>query len=141
MNTDSPRPEKLCFVTIGATAGFDALIAAALSPPFLQALTRAGYTNLLLQYGSGTGASIFNAFLAKHGDTETDRINVDGFGFKATGLAADMKAAVGGHGKVEGVVISHAGQSQVVLAISPLLIFGQDLAPSWKLYVLEPLSS
>ncbi|KAK4908320.1 N-acetylglucosaminyldiphosphodolichol N-acetylglucosaminyltransferase catalytic subunit alg13, partial [Elasticomyces elasticus] len=44
-------PQKLCFVTIGATAAFDSLIASVLSRDFLAALRAHQYTDVLIQYG------------------------------------------------------------------------------------------
>ncbi|KAK4945515.1 N-acetylglucosaminyldiphosphodolichol N-acetylglucosaminyltransferase catalytic subunit alg13, partial [Elasticomyces elasticus] len=54
-STPPPRPpsppQKLCFVTIGATAAFDLLITSVLSRDFLAALQSHQYTDVLIQYG------------------------------------------------------------------------------------------
>lgn len=104
-------PRKLCFVTIGATASFDPLLSACLEPRFLSALTAAGYTDLLIQYGN-EGRSIFECFKAsQHAQDEKHRrLNIDGFGFNNKGLGQEMRAAKGAEGGVEGAVISHAGR-------------------------------
>lgn len=102
-------PKKLCFVTIGATASFDALIKAALDPSFLNALYASGYTDLLLQHGK-EGAVILNRYLESRGSREEmRRIKIRGFEFNKQGLGTEMRAAKGGEDAIEGVVISHAG--------------------------------
>lgn len=103
--------KKLCFVTIGATASFDSLIAAALSQEFLRTLCNAGYTDLLLQHGS-EGQKIFEDFIIQYRIDSPERcgLNLNGFSFNKRGLGWEMKAAKGGNGAEEGVVISHAGK-------------------------------
>lgn len=102
--------KKLCFVTIGATASFDSLIAAALSQEFLRTLRNAGYTDLLLQHGN-EGQKIFEDFVIRYRIDSPERqgLNIIGFGFNERGLGWEMKEAKGGDGADEGVVISHAG--------------------------------
>ena len=104
------RPKKLCFVTIGATASFDSLIKTALSPEFLEALQASGYTDLLLQHGT-EGSLVLNQYRnSVENTTGTDhRLNISGFDFNKQGLGEEMRAAKGGNGDAEGVVISHAG--------------------------------
>ena len=107
----SERPcKKLCFVTIGATASFDALIAAALSQEFLGTLREAGYTDLLLQHGD-EGRKRFEDFIVQHRRDSPERqgLNLNGFDFNRKGLGREMRSAKGENGAVEGVVISHAG--------------------------------
>lgn len=106
MTTDSPRPRKLCFVTIGATASFDALITAVLSEPFLETLKTADYTDLLIQHGL-EGEKILKDF--KPDNSEEHGIRVRGFAFNKKGLGQEMRAAKGGKDDAEGIVISHAG--------------------------------
>ena len=107
-----PKPPKLCFVTIGATAAFDSLIKAALSPEFLQRLQASGYTDLLLQYGKD-GSIILEEFRSRYGSRSEEEfgIKVTGFDFNKKGLGAEMRAAKGEGDRLEGVVISHAGIS------------------------------
>ncbi len=102
--------QKLCFVTIGATASFDSLIRAALSPEFLEALQASGYTSLVLQHGA-EGSLILKDFHRTYGKINANDwgINVYGFDFNKEGLGKEMRAAKGNPGDAEGVVISHAG--------------------------------
>ena len=108
MTTDAPRSKKLCFVTIGATASFDALIKAVLSAPFLETLKSAGYTDLLIQHGLA-GEKLLTEF--KSGTNQEHGIRIRGFAFNKKGLGEEMRAAKGGKDDAEGVVISHAGVS------------------------------
>ena len=96
--------QKVCFVTIGATASFDSLLRAAVHPSFLDALKECGYTDLRLQYGK-TGKGILQE--AKR--QKISGLELTGFDFNKQGLGAEMRAAKGEDGRVEGVVISHAG--------------------------------
>ncbi|KAL2048829.1 hypothetical protein ABVK25_010887 [Lepraria finkii] len=121
-----PRPRKLCFVTIGATAAFDALIKAALSPPFLEALKISGYTDLLLQHGKD-GRLILDEFRESNGakSEEEHGIVVSGFDFNKQGLGSEMRAAKGEDNRTEGVVISHAGSGSILNALRigvPLIV-------------------
>lgn len=104
------RTPRTCFVTIGATARFDSLIQAALSPPFLQSLYASGYTDLVLQHGA-EGSQIYNDFIAANEAGSEGRYGLDisGFDFNKRGLGSEMQAAKGRAGAAEGVVISHAG--------------------------------
>lgn len=109
----SHSPKKLCFVTIGATASFDALINAALSTAFLEALRAENYTDLLLQHGS-EGGTILREYQSSLRDASAvdHRLKIDGFDFNKQGLGEEMRAAKGGDGGVEGLVISHAGMNR-----------------------------
>ncbi len=104
------KPRKLCFVTIGATAAFDQLIKAALSPKFLQRLQASGYTDLRLQYGKD-GQMILEDFRSRFGSKSGEEfgIKITGFDFNKKGLGSEMRAAKGEGDRLEGVVISHAG--------------------------------
>ena len=116
--TADGKTHKVCFVTIGATAGFQSLIKAVLDIKFICALRYTGYSELRVQYGKD-GAPIFNDFVEANrevGGSATgsliEGVLVTGFDFKLEGLAADMRDAKGGIDElVEGVVISHAGES------------------------------
>ena len=109
------KPRKVCFVTVGATASFDSLIAATLSPPFLEALNTYHYTELQLQHGKG-GQTILENF---KGDSDSSSeglhdLLVSGFDFNRQGLGSQMRAAKGEDNGVEGVVISHAGTTSLL---------------------------
>ena len=107
-------PGKLCFVTIGATASFNGLLTAVFGDPFLEALRDANYTDLLVQFGKD-GKAIFDKFTAgaTEGSKERYGLNISGFDFNARGLGQEMRKAKSdaATGKVEGVVISHAGMA------------------------------
>ena len=105
---EAKKHQKLCFVTIGATASFDALIEACLAPGFLQALHYVGYTHLLIQYGKEYGEKFINVKKAVEQNYDTG-INISGYDFKTSGTLYDMRAAKGHWGGTEGSVISHAG--------------------------------
>ena len=94
--------QKLCFATIGATAGFDALVKAVLDVEFVQTLHHAGCT---------AGKAVFDEFLHTNGGDMINGVRLTGFDFKRNGLGEDMRQAKGGIGDyVEGAVVSHAGK-------------------------------
>ncbi len=104
------RAPRFCFVTTGATADFNPLIRATLSPPFLKALQDAAYTDLVLQHGI-EGTKIFNDFIRanKEGSEGRHGLRFHGFDFNKHGLADEMRIVKGEEGRADGVVISHAG--------------------------------
>ena len=103
---------KTCFVTIGATASFNSLIRATLGTKFLTALKQHGYTDLRLQHGSEGGKILDELCTSQHiVKAEENGLKISGFDFNKQGLGIEMKAAKGGSGSSEGVVISHAGKS------------------------------
>ncbi|KAL2358507.1 glycosyl transferase [Cryomyces antarcticus] len=117
-------PQKLCFVTIGATASFNTLVSACFEQPFLDALSSAGYTDLLIQYGA-EGRRIFDVFTMEVRVNARTQLNIEGFDFNAKGLAAEMRAVKGEGGREEGVVISHAGSGSILDALRlgvPLIV-------------------
>ena len=123
---------KVCFVTVGATAPFDALVKALFRPAFLKALWDAKYTDLRVQHGKGS------AFEGLSKDPKTVdmlkdfKINVSGFDFNPGGLDEEMKKVKGVivHGSShaaagDGAVISHAGSGTVLDAMRagvPLIV-------------------
>ena len=104
------RPQKVCFVTVGATASFDSLIKTTLSPPFLDALKTHDYTDLRLQHGK-EGQKVLEDFRksVEATDEGVQDLDISGFDFNKQGLGSEMRAAKGERNRVEGVVISHAG--------------------------------
>ena len=102
--------KRVCFVTIGATAGFEALLRATLSPSFLTVLREYGYTDLRLQYGKD-GRAIFEQFARNWntGDESENELNISGFDFKKQGIEDEIRATKGQGQSREGIVISHAG--------------------------------
>lgn len=105
---------RFCFVTTGASADFDSLIRATLSPAVLEALEEGGYTDLVIQHGT-SGARIFDEFTAanKKKSHGRHRLRIRGFDFKKEGLSAEMQVVKGEEGRLQGVVISHAGMPRV----------------------------
>lgn len=100
---------RVCFVTIGATASFEALLRATLNPAFLEALEQYGYTDLRVQHGKD-GRLIMQQFIDQHPRKDISHtVNISGFDFNKQGLGQEMQAAKGQNGTREGVVISHAG--------------------------------
>ena len=122
----SGKPQKTCFVTVGATASFSGLIKAVLSTNFCQALEALGYTDLLVQYGQG-GETLYQQCLQQLRAAETSNMRIGGFDLDNAGLGRYMRQAKG-HGianAAEGVVISHAGSGTVLDALRisvPLIV-------------------
>ena len=131
----SPEPTKLCFVTVGATASFNALVLEVIGRPFLAALQANHYTDLLVQYGQ-QGEQLFEEFKQKNEleVRETYGLNLSGFCFNLKGLKHEMlsvKASLSA-GREEGLVISHAGKvnSQRCRSINRLTLSRvEDLGP------------
>ncbi|KAH0360542.1 glycosyltransferase family 1 protein, partial [Aureobasidium melanogenum] len=115
----SSRPRKVCFVTIGATASFSALIRATLSSSFCHSLEQNHYTDLIVQYGAD-GDSLFQSLVKDiYVDQQHAAINVSGFGLDTSGLAQYMNLAKtgGDDGGIEGLVVSHAGSGTILDAL------------------------
>ena len=109
LSSQQTLPDRVCFVTIGATAGFDALIKATLSAPFLEALQELDYTELRLQYGKDGHSILLEHQERIFNQNEPGDLKISGFDFKKRGLHSELKAAIGESDGVKGVVISHAG--------------------------------
>lgn len=109
MSENAQARKKICFVTIGATATFDALITACTQPDFLCALHREGYTDLLVQYGNNR--KLWKEAVAANDSLDRHGVEVSGFSFRESGITAQMQLAKGDprDGSQEGVIISHAG--------------------------------
>ncbi|KAK0517096.1 hypothetical protein JMJ35_000251 [Cladonia borealis] len=141
-----PKPRKLCFVTIGATAAFDSLIKAALSPEFLQRLQASGYTDLLLQYGKD-GSMILEEFRSTYGSKSEEEfgIKVTGFDFNKKGLGSEMRAAKGEGDRLEGVVISHAGSGSILdalrIAVPIIVVPNPELLDNHQVELAEELAA
>lgn len=140
------RTPRTCFVTIGATARFDSLIKAALSPPFLQSLHDSGYTALVLQHGA-QGSQIYNEFIDanKGGSEGRYGLDISGFDFNKRGLGVEMQAAKGRAGMAEGVVISHAGSGSILealrIAVPIVVVPNPDLLDNHQVELAEELAS
>ncbi|KAI9740875.1 MAG: N-acetylglucosaminyldiphosphodolichol N-acetylglucosaminyltransferase catalytic subunit alg13 [Claussenomyces sp. TS43310] len=115
-----------CFVTIGATASFRALVDATTSAVFLQALRGLGYTHLTLQCGPDldhlerqSGPASPRAVARAHD------IALRAFDFNKAGLGREMRGCKRGAGRTEGVVICHAGAGTILDAMRidvPLIV-------------------
>ncbi|EMC92435.1 glycosyltransferase family 1 protein [Baudoinia panamericana UAMH 10762] len=139
--------QKTCFVTVGATASFTALIRAVLEADFLTALQNNGYTELLVQYGEG-GKQLFDT----HSKTainaakdEGNEIKISGFDLDKAGLGRYMRQAKGANlGAGEGVVISHAGSGTILDALRisvPLIVVpNADLLDNHQVELAEVLA-
>ena len=125
--SDDDKPRKRCFVTIGATAPFDALLSNVLDKPFLEALSQCGYTELLIQFGKEGGA-IFDKFIRDHPVGSDGRYGLDiyGFDFNKSGLGEEMRSTKANEkmGYLEGMILSHAGKTSLVMKASliPLVL-------------------
>ncbi|KAL9006555.1 MAG: hypothetical protein Q9188_000715 [Gyalolechia gomerana] len=118
--------QKVCFVTIGATAAFDQLLKAVLTSQFLQALQALGYTSLRLQYGKN-GQKILDEsrIVDDLGQVTQYGIKVSGFDFDTKGLGQEMWVTKAAEDRAEGVVISHAGSGSILDALRirvPLIV-------------------
>ncbi|KAK2753068.1 N-acetylglucosaminyldiphosphodolichol N-acetylglucosaminyltransferase catalytic subunit alg13 [Onygenales sp. PD_40] len=114
---ESPKHAKLCFVTVGATASFNALVREVLGDPFLEALRLNGYTDLLIQYGQ-LGEAVFQEFKRDNETTVKEKygLNIDGFDFNLAGLKNEILATKANPdtNQEEGLVVSHAGSGTIM---------------------------
>jgi beta-1,4-N-acetylglucosaminyltransferase len=115
----SPRPRKVCFVTIGATASFSSLIRAVVSPSFYHSLEQNSYTDLIVQYGAD-GDELFQSLVQEIDSSKGEScVNVTGFALDTNGLGQYMNLAKtgGDDAGVEGLVVSHAGSGTILQAL------------------------
>lgn len=116
------QPTKLCFVTVGATASFMHLVLSVFSSEFMEALSKSGYTHLLVQYGQD-GKIIYENFLIKHppGSPGRHGLEIAGFDFNPSGLHQEMRLAQVNESdhRSSGMIISHAGKTIFTFLISP----------------------
>ena len=137
--------QRLCFVTIGATAPFDSLVRAVLASDFLQALRRAGYTQLRIQYGDRSGEDIFRSRVQLLEDAGIEHgLEISGFAFKKEGLRDEMRAVKGSTPESEGMVISHAGSGSILDALrigAPIVVVpNTDLLHNHQVELAEALA-
>jgi len=144
MATSSSSP-KTCFVTIGATASFAALIRAALSSDTLSALSKLGYTDLVVQYGQD-GKELFDSAMQQVKTAGGSNVNVTGFDLDKAGLGKYMRQAKGGgsRGGQEGVVVSHAGSGTILdalrIAVPIIVVPNPDLLDNHQVELAEALA-
>jgi hypothetical protein len=108
------RPPKECLITVGATAAFPELIVAALQEDVLEALARLGFTKVTFQVGDSMG--VFHRAKPKLADSMG--LEIIAFDFNPDGLFKELKACLGRDGGVEGLVITHCGNSSNFFQIS-----------------------
>lgn len=102
---------KLCFVTTGATAPFNALIESVLKPSSLDALLENGFTHLLVQYGSAK--DVFTRASSAARSHVQDKVIIDGIDFNPDGLEAQFRLVQ----QSKGLAISHAGSGSILEAL------------------------
>ncbi|RDL37874.1 UDP-N-acetylglucosamine transferase subunit ALG13 [Venustampulla echinocandica] len=106
------RMRRECFLTIGATADFPQLLAAAVSDPTLQKLRDLGFTDLTLQVGE-----LADYFLQIK-PVDSKGINIRHFAFNKHGLQDEMRKCQAKPGvSEEGIVICHAGAGTILDAM------------------------
>ncbi|KAF2458481.1 hypothetical protein BDY21DRAFT_340368 [Lineolata rhizophorae] len=120
-------PRRVCFVTVGATAPFDALIeATCANAAFRDVLRRHGFTELVVQYGrGGRGAALVEKARQEERREEGGEVNgeagqrlaIDGFALKEDGLDQELRSVKEGEGRRQGVVVSHAGSGTILAAL------------------------
>jgi len=126
----SAPSRKLCFVTVGATAPFDLLIRASVTPSFLQYLASQNYTDLLIQHGKNGDKLLRDLLPEAMFDTSdplvdpwaiVEGVKISRFDFRKEGLQREMLAARGGSldYRSAGVVICHAGMMTPHSSSSP----------------------
>jgi beta-1,4-N-acetylglucosaminyltransferase len=141
----SVGPDKRCFVTVGATAPFNALVKAVLAPAFIEALTSSGYNELRIQYGDKTGKETFDRHHAAHAaNSHHVKIDITGFDFKNSGLKDELLAVKGSSPPNEGLIISHAGSGSVLDALRigvPIIVVpNTDLLHNHQVELAEALA-
>ncbi|KAL2016386.1 hypothetical protein VTK56DRAFT_3808 [Thermocarpiscus australiensis] len=116
-------PGRRCFVTIGATAGFRALLDEVSTPGFLQCLARHGYSALTVQCGPDYGwfTERVNNLSAedKHG------ISISSFQYTDSMIWHILNCRGEANVRLAGCVISHAGSGTILEVLrvgAPLIV-------------------
>jgi beta-1,4-N-acetylglucosaminyltransferase len=100
--------DRVCLVTVGATAGFKALIDSVLSPEFWQHIASQGFTELHVQCGPDVVSASKQLALSK--DQAPSGLTIDVFDVKKNLMKEEMILCKRVEGERElGLVISHAG--------------------------------
>ncbi|KAF4636364.1 hypothetical protein G7Y89_g1732 [Cudoniella acicularis] len=101
-----------CFVSIGATANFPELLAAAVSEGTLKKLKELNYTDLTLQVGGLVD------YFHQIKPEDDNGINIKYFAFNKHGLEHEMKKCQAKEGEsAEGLVVCHAGAGTILDAM------------------------
>lgn len=120
-----PTQTRECFITIGATASFKPLLAAATSVLFTTTLLELGYSHMTLQCGpdleycsellqelsqSRTGQPLASQKENHKMELDISGLKIKTFDFNKMGLGQEMRVCQKIEGKRrEGVVVCHAG--------------------------------
>ncbi|KAI2605804.1 glycosyltransferase family 1 protein [Hypoxylon fragiforme] len=113
------RKERIAFVTIGASASFQPLIAEVLSPDFIAKLRAARFTHLIVQYGPDLRC--FDAAKpAPEGLNDNNSLIVTGFAYKES-LRKEMELTTAKETSVfvreKGLIVTHAGSGSILDAL------------------------
>ncbi|KAK3305344.1 glycosyltransferase family 1 protein [Chaetomium strumarium] len=123
-NTAQPvLPGRRCFVTVGATAGFTALLEEVSTPDFLRCLGEHGYRFLDVQ--CGPDFALFHQRISNLSDEEKGGVSVQYFGYTPDILGYILSCRGEENVRPAGCVISHGGTGTVgeVLAVgAPLIV-------------------
>lgn len=104
----APQLERICLVTVGATAGFKKLVDTVLLPSFWQYIASQGFTQLHIQCGPDVAWASKQLTLVKN-DIPSE-LTIDIFDVKKNLMKEEMTLCKDVAGKRQlGLVISHAG--------------------------------
>lgn len=110
----APARPRHCLVTVGATAPFTSLVAAAFDPTFLGALINAGFTKLVIQAGKDADLVRLAARMFGH-----PTLKVECFDFVDDLRSVMVMCGKGNDERDTGVVICHAGEFTADVLSSP----------------------
>ncbi|KAL2162424.1 hypothetical protein VTH06DRAFT_7337 [Thermothelomyces fergusii] len=116
-------PGRSCFVTVGATAGFRALLDEVSTVGFLQCLAEHGYATLVVQ--CGPDQAVFDNRVAGLSDADKHGVTIHSFGYTRDMQAHILNCRGQAGVRPAGCVISHGGTGTVgeVLGIgAPLIV-------------------
>lgn len=112
MTASAESLERHCLVTVGATVGFRALTSSVLDPAFWAVLQERGFTSLRIQCGPEIAWA--SQQLAAQSDSIPSGFKVDVFERTSNLMKDEMVLCKPGSGRKQGLVISHAGQLNLV---------------------------
>ncbi|KAL2171573.1 hypothetical protein VTG60DRAFT_2406 [Thermothelomyces hinnuleus] len=142
--TEQPSlPGRSCFVTVGATAGFRALLEEVSTAGFLQCLAEHGYTTLEVQ--CGPDQAVFANRVASLSDDDKHGVAIHSFGYTRDMQAHILNCRGQAGVRPAGCVISHGGTGTVgeVLGIgAPLIVVANPtLMDNHQLELAESLEA
>ncbi|WZH43542.1 glycosyltransferase family 28 C-terminal domain-containing protein [Fusarium acuminatum] len=109
----APRLERVCLVTVGATAGFKKLVDSVLLPSFWQYIASQGFTELHIQCGPDVAWASKQLTLLK--DDVPSELTIDIFDVKKNLMKEEMILCKDVAGKRQlGLIISHAGTGTIL---------------------------